>query len=332
MSRQPHILIIKPSSLGDVVHTLPSLAALRKAHPEAHIAWVINPEWAPLLDQNPDLDEVLIFPRQAFRGPLGVWKFLTWLRSGAVPQVDWALDFQCLLRSALITRASGAARRAGLSDSREGAYWFYNEIVSLRDGLHSVERYQALASHFGASVGDPPIWRLPVGQAPAGVRVPNRFLLLHPFSRGQGKSMSPEQVEHFCRCIGPDHPILLCGRSELDLSSLSLPDNVISLLNRTSLQELVFLARAATGIVSVDSGPMHIASAVNPNLLGIHTWSDPRKVGPFNPAAYVWQNHKIFQFGELQSAKFPQSKSASELDRQAIEQIASLTIQKFLSA
>lgn len=300
------------------------------AHPESRISWMINPEWAPLLDQNPDLDEVVLFPRQTFRGPMGVWRFMKWLRSGAVPLADWALDFQCLLRSAMIAKASGASRRAGLSDSREGASFFYNEIVPLREGLHSVERYLALASHFGARPQEAPIWRLPAGYAPKSVILPKRFLLLHPFSRGRGKSMSPAQVEHFCRCFGDDYLILICGRSELDLSQLSVSGNVISLLNKTSLQELIFLARAATGIVSVDSGPMHIAAAVNSKLVGIHSWSDPRKVGPFHPASYVWQGNHIWQCGE-RGPVIVEKNAGCELNPGALEQIAIFTRRTFFS-
>ncbi|MDQ6765861.1 MAG: glycosyltransferase family 9 protein, partial [Verrucomicrobiota bacterium] len=98
------ILIIKPSSLGDIVHALPAVAAIRDANPEAEITWVINPEWAPLLRGNPDVDHVHIFPRGEFRGLGTPRSLLPWLKKTRALQPELAVDFQGLLRSALIGR------------------------------------------------------------------------------------------------------------------------------------------------------------------------------------------------------------------------------------
>src|ERR1700716_200146 len=94
------ILVIKPSSLGDIVHTLPAVAAVRDAHPRAKITWVINPELVPLLRGTPDVDQIRIFPRGEFRGlgaPRSLWP---WLKQTRKIRPDLALDFQGLLRSA----------------------------------------------------------------------------------------------------------------------------------------------------------------------------------------------------------------------------------------
>ena len=100
------ILIIKPSSLGDVVHTLPAVAAIRDANPKAEITWVINPEWTTLLRGNPDVDHVHIFPRGEFRGLSASRRLLPWLKKTKALRPDVAFDFQGLLRSALIGRIS----------------------------------------------------------------------------------------------------------------------------------------------------------------------------------------------------------------------------------
>src|SRR6187401_2050439 len=77
----PHeVLIIKPSSLGDVVHTLPCLVMLRRAFPNARIRWLVNSEWAPLLENNPHLDEAVLFPRQELRGLPGILRIAPWAR------------------------------------------------------------------------------------------------------------------------------------------------------------------------------------------------------------------------------------------------------------
>ena len=139
------ILVIKPSSFGDVVHAIPAVAALKIAWPNAHLTWVINPEWAPLLCENPYVDEVLFFPRHEFRGWNGWIKFLAWCQAVVAPRKpDLALDLQGLFRSAWIGRSSGA-NLVGMSDAREGACWFYDHLAPMPGTPASFER--ALHGH-----------------------------------------------------------------------------------------------------------------------------------------------------------------------------------------
>ena len=126
------ILIIKPSSLGDIVHTLPAVAFIRDAYPQADITWVINPEFAPLLRGNPTVDHVHLFPRSDFSGLGAPRSFGPWAKTTRQLRPDLALDFQGLLRSALIAKISGAKQIYGLSDSREGARFFSLVVSSLR--------------------------------------------------------------------------------------------------------------------------------------------------------------------------------------------------------
>src|SRR5207244_10616905 len=80
-------------------------------------------------------------------------------------------------------------------------------------------------------------------------------------------------------------------------------DNCIDLTNQTSLLQLIWLIRAAHFIVSVDSGPMHIAAALTDRLLSIHTWTDPRRVGPYNPNAWVWKNGQLCRVNKFATTK-----------------------------
>ena len=118
------IVLIKPSALGDIIHALPVLTALRRRFPAAHIAWVVNHSYEPLLKGHPDLDETIPFER----GRRGGWSalkynagFLAGLRRR---RFDLVVDLQGLLRSGLMTFATGATRRVGLGSAREGASWF----------------------------------------------------------------------------------------------------------------------------------------------------------------------------------------------------------------
>ena len=184
------ILIIKPSSLGDVVHTLPAVAALRAAYPTARLTWVINPEWAPLLRGNRDVNHVHIFPRGQFRG-LGLVRHLfPWINRTRRLQPDVALDFQGLLRSALIARASGAREIFGLSDAREGSRFLYTEVAKVDRESHAIERYLKLAEAAGASIEHPLQFPLPSGDPLPRFDPYPPFVLLHPYARGRGKSMS----------------------------------------------------------------------------------------------------------------------------------------------
>jgi heptosyltransferase-1 len=293
------ILIIKPSSLGDVVHTLPAVAAVRDAYPGATITWVINPEWAPLLRGNQDVNHVHIFPRREFAGLGASTSLLPWLKQTRKLRPDLALDFQGLLRSAFIGRISGAKELVGLSDGREGSRLFYHRTVKVNRRDHAVERYLKLAEAVGAKIGES--LRSPI---PSGDPLPRfddypPFILLHPFSRGRGKSLSNSVIEEFCRTFAPTR-IVVVGRSARKINP---PENCVELTNQTSLLQLVRLIRVARFVISVDSGPMHIAAAVTDRLLSIHTWTDPKRVGPYNPDAWIWKNGELVRVADFEQKK-----------------------------
>jgi ADP-heptose:LPS heptosyltransferase len=178
----------------------------------------------------------------------------------------------------------------GLSDAREGARFAQTHTIPVDDKAHAVERYLALAAAVGATLPGAPVFDLPDGDRPAEQLPAEPFVLLHPFSRGKDKSLSPDAVAAFCRAV--DLPVVLVGRSEEKLSDL--PPNVTNLLNKTSLTQLLWLLRHAAFVVSVDSGPMHLAAGVTDQLLAIHTWSDPCRVGPYRPGAHVWKARNFF--------------------------------------
>ena len=215
----------------------------------------------------------------------------------AARKADLVLDFQGLLRSALIARLCRAdgGRIVGLSDAREGARHFYDQTADVSAHPHAVDRYLALVAALGIDTAAPLEWPLPQGSAPAGFDATEPFILLHPFSRGAGKSLTAPDVIEFCRALAP-HRVVIAGRTETPLPPL---ENATDLLNRTTLPELLWLLRRAVFTVSVDSGPMHIAAALTPRLLSIHTWSDPRKVGPYQPDAWIWKDRALFQMRDL---------------------------------
>ncbi len=316
------IIIVKPSSLGDVVHTLPVLALLRKHAPQAKIEWIVNSVWAPLLRNHLLLDGLIEFPRQQFHGVSGAFGLLRWAREQGNRRPDLALDVQGLLRSAVIARGCRPRLLVGYSDAREGAGFLHHAHVdvSAKRSPHAVDRYLTFFSQLGLELPENIEFPLSEGEPPeVAANLPDRFILLHPFSRGQGKSLTATQVEELAR-RWEGLPVLLVGKA--DVPDLNLPDSCIDLLNRTSLGELIWLLRRATWTVSVDSGPMHLAAAASPNLLSLHTWSDPLKVGPYCEHAHVWKAGSIRTMAEYRAA--PEPETAGGKDGFPDEAIASV--------
>ncbi len=218
-----------------------------------------------------------------------------------------ALDFQGLLRSAVIGRMSGARILYGLANAREGSRWLYDRVAPVPAGVaHAVDRYLMLtetvlrgtdaAARGKAALSFP----LPEGDAPKNEvdRLKPGFILLHPFARGTGKSLSAAQIEAFCRRIAPRRVVLVGRRGEIQLD---VPDTTIDLLNGTTLTQLIWLMRRAACIVSVDSGPSHLAAALGKPMVAVHTWSDPRQVGPYRDDAWVWKNGRLLTMVQMRS-------------------------------
>src|SRR6266516_4595999 len=293
------ILIIKPSSLGDIVHTLPAVAAIRDAHPKATITWVMNPEFTPLLRGNSDVNHVHVFPRREFSGLGAPVSMMPWLKETRKLRPDLALDFQGLLRSAFIARISGAKQVYGMSDGREGSRFFYSRTAKVNRHEHAVERYLKLAELAGAQIGDALRCPLPTGDTLPRFDEFPPFILLHPFARGNGKSLTNRVIEEICRAFAPTR-VVVVGKTN---RNIDVAENCVELTNQTSLLQLIRLIRVARFVISVDSGPMHIAAAVNGSLLSIHTWTDPVRVGPYSPDAWIWKNGQLLRVSELEKAR-----------------------------
>ena len=300
------------------MHTLPAVAAIRDANPQAEVTWVINPEWATLLRGNPDVNHVHIFPRGEFaalNAPRTLWP---WLKKTRSLRPDVSLDFQGLLRSAMIGKVSGAREFWGMSDGREGSRLFYKRVAKVDRRAHAVDRYIKLAEAFGAPIPEQLRFPLPTGDPLPRFDPFPPFVLLHPFSRGARKSLRNSVVTEICRAFDPVR-VVIVGKSS---RKISVPENCVNLLNQTTLLQLIWLIRAARFVISVDSGPMHIAAAVTSRLVSIHTWSDPRRVGPYNSEAWVWKNGQLLRAGEITPAtKLKKSRAFREADIGALVEL-----------
>jgi len=278
--------------MGDVIHALPVASAIHRAWPLTRITWILDPRWSELLEANPTITKIHSFPRESFRGPSGLIRALRWYRGLRSLGADTVVDLQCLLRSGLMAYCSGARMVVGLGDAREGAGFFYSRSVPVRKDEHAVNRYLRVLAALGVPIPDALDWAIPRGLRPEALITNDPYIVLHPFSRGEGKSLTFEAIGTFIQAFREKSvlPIVLAGAPK------PLPDfgpGVVDLLGKTSLTELIGLLRGASYVVSVDSGPMHLAAALGVPLLSIHTWSDPRLVGPFSKNSHIWQGGQI---------------------------------------
>jgi heptosyltransferase I len=224
---------------------------------------------------------------------------MPWLRKARQIRPDLALDFQGSLRNAVIAKISGAKETYGVSNGLIGASWFYDRVARVNRRSHSVERYLKLAECAGATVGEWLRCSIPSGDPLPRFDAYPPFVLLHPFARRPDKSLSNAVIQEFCHALAPTR-VVIVGRTRLKINT---PENCVDLTNQTSLLQLIWLIRVARFAVSVNSGPMHISAAVTANLLSIHTRTDPRRVGPYNPDAWIWKHGQLLRVGELETTK-----------------------------
>ena len=151
------ILIVRLGAMGDIIHTLPAAAALKAGHPQSQVTWVVEPQWAPLIEENPFVDRVLRFRRE---------RFFESLRELRAERYDFAVDFQGLVKSAVVARLAGPRRIFGFAGdiARErAASLFYSNRVTTTE-VHMVDMRLDLAAAAGARKAAP-VFPLPAGRA-----------------------------------------------------------------------------------------------------------------------------------------------------------------------
>jgi len=303
------ILIVKPSSLGDVIHALPTVNLLRRHFFHAKISWLINDALADILNECPLVDEVISFRRRRWGQPQRVGEFIGFLSDLRHRQFDLVVDLQGLLRSGAITRMTGAKRRVGLSDAREGARHFYNDIVKIpTPHMHAVDRYLLASQHLNAGrepvqfpLGHPKAARDAVDQLLGG---DGRFIAVNPSARWESKLWAEKSFGELAALVVKEFPetkLIFIGGAEdrarvesVAQASRLLPDQFINAAGRTSLSELTELLRRCAALVTNDSGPMHIAAAVDTPVVALFGATDPALTGPYSHGGI---HHKVLRSG-----------------------------------
>jgi lipopolysaccharide heptosyltransferase I len=295
-----NILIVKPSSLGDIVMTLPALTALRRTFPDAKISWLVRPEFAPLIEDHPHLSEIIHFDRK-FLGKLWYHPFAFGAFIGLVSRLrkrkfDAVFDFQGLFRSAFMAWVSGAKQRFGPKRSRELASWFYTEAVEQdRDSIHVVDYYDRIVEHAGAPRSEPEFVLPPDPAsaestkevlAAAGVD-PDRYAVLIPGSAHPAKCWPVERFAAIADHINTEYglSIITIGTASekpaIEQIKKQAKTHVTDLAGQTTLKQLVPLLSGARLVVGNDTGPAHIAAAVNVPLVVIFGRANPIRLYPY---------------------------------------------------
>lgn len=291
------ILIIKPSSLGDIIHTLPTLAALRKKFPDAWIAWMVKQEWAEILEGNPFLNEVLTVSFELKEW----WSLLQTIRK---KHFDLAIDLQGLFRSALLGRLSGAKVVVGFAQGRECSPWFYTHRVELPIpagqswrlwNRHAVDRNLSVAKFLGAECVTPEFWlpNFPDDQEmveqwlhAAGVTVSDRLVAITPVTRQNIKNWPLDRFVQVAEALTKlDHvKILLIGTENQEISrpfEAAVGSRLVNLMGKSCVRQLGVIFDKVQLLITNDSAPLHIAVARGVPIVTIFGPTNPESTGPY---------------------------------------------------
>lgn len=295
------ILVVKPSALGDICHSLPVLDFLHGKFPNALITWVVVKPFAPLLEKHPAINGLVLFERSAGKKGFGalVSSTISLVRELRRVRADLAIDLQGLLRSALMTRASGAPVRIGLGDSREGSRWNYTHRVSIPpSAIHAVDRYWQVARALGAPESCGPM-NLPI---PAVDRdhawqlishLPRPWVILGPGSRWLTKRWLPAHFAEIGKrvCQKTNGSIILVGSpDEAGLSAevnQTLDGKALDLTGKTTIGVLAGLLSHADLVVANDTGPLHLAVAAGAKVVSPFTCTSVAKTGPYGQSDHA---------------------------------------------
>lgn len=311
------ILIVRIGAMGDVLHALPAVAALREQHPDWFIGWAIEPRWSDLLQIAGDSEDLSQGIGRAARPalidrwyqvPTGRWKnrpfSLETLRAIGVlrralrdERFDVCVDMQGALKSAVVARLAGAGLTAGMAEPRERvARWLYRDRVPL-EAAHVIEQGCEL---LGAAVGEtlrPARVPLPMGAAAelcatrlVGFEGARRFCLISP-GAGWGAKMWPAErygaVAVELGRAGLAVVVNSTGQSDDAAQRVVAASEGCARAVVCSVAELIALTRRAAVVIAGDTGPLHLAAALERPVVGIYGATDPARTGPYGISARV---------------------------------------------
>jgi heptosyltransferase-1 len=280
------ILVVRLSSMGDVVHTLPAAAFLKRSIPNSHLSWLIRPRWAPLLEGNPYVDEVIPLERSIGDA---------WHRMGTMrrERFDLAVDFQGLIQSAVVAKGARPVKLIGFGEDsvrEKPAAFFYSHTLN-PTAVHVVDRNMELAAFAcggpaskGPSNGASNAVRefpLPQGH-PEGALPEGRFVLASPFAGWGSKQWPFEFWSQLAALL--EIPLVVNGPAS---AKRQLSEVAGALVHLSGVSGLIDATRRATAVIGLDSGPLHIAAALGKPGVALFGPTDPDRNGPYGTSFQV---------------------------------------------
>ena len=296
----PRVLITRLSAIGDCVHTLPLACAIKRACPEAFIAWVVEPAAAPLVEGHDAVDKVVVVSKRWLKSIKTIRDVRRRLRS---LRCDTSLDPQSLSKSCLLGWLSGARQRIGFAkgQGRELAPWLNNTCVAPRRS-HVVEKYLEVARPLG--IESPTVeFRMKqdleamrtVGRYLIDARIGQDFNVINPGAGWDSKLWPPGRYAHVARHLRDSHDlpsvVVWAGDRERQWAEeiVALSAGRAHMAPPTSLLELTELCRSARLFVGSDTGPLHIAAAVGTQCVGMYGPTRPEVCGPYGKGHVIVQ-------------------------------------------
>jgi len=304
------ILILKPSSLGDVIHALPVLRLLRLHFPESQIHWWIESSLAELLQDDPDVHGIFRFERRRWWGLTRWAELIRNIRAMRLERFDYVIDLQGLGRSAITAWLANGETTIGLDNPREGNREGATGIYDLRAprspaGTHAVDRYLSVLSVLGVPVNGNFDWLPRKDHIASRLREkwelrPGHWVMLQPGARWDNKRWPAENFAETTRQLSDAFQDLNFGilgsRTDRDLAEViwrANPGRVLDLTGQTSLSEMIEWIRMSSLVITNDTGPMHVAAALRKQLVAIFGPTDPASTGPYQQPSSVLQARSL---------------------------------------
>jgi heptosyltransferase-1 len=288
------ILILKPSSLGDVIQALPVLRLLKLHDPGHEIYWWIDSSLRALVDDDPDLSGVIPFERKLWASPLhwgGLGASIQGLRK---KRFDLVIDLQGLARSGAFAWLANGAFTVGLDDFRELACGFYDVAIPRPHGRpHAVDWYLEVVRYLGVPLDRKFVWMREHPSARQALEdrwrpSSRKWVVLVPGARWTNKRWPAAHFAQLAkRILEGDRDcgfVVLGGKEDLAAGNeicAAIGDHCLNLAGETSLVEMVEWIRLSAFVISNDTGPMHIAAALQKPVWALFGPTDPRKTGPY---------------------------------------------------
>ncbi len=292
-----NILLIKMSSLGDILHSLPFAAALRGRFPHAKITWLVHPQFAGFLPDPPVIDEVIYFDKVKFN-KMGLCAKLQYFKEMRAllhsKRFDLVIDLQGLFKSAVLAAISGCDNRIGYCEMREGSKFVSRPICGSHSREHVIERYLDVARYLGANVDEIefPLPDLTKESKAVAEKLKNKglegdYVVMVPGARWETKVWPPENYAALAdKIIAGGASVVLAGGPDDAPKGEAIQNScksgrLINLIGQTSLRELAALIKGCSFYISGDTGPLHFAAALKKPLIAMYGPTKADRTGPY---------------------------------------------------